>query len=73
MNEHVKSKQKQTTHFGFEEIPVTEKAQRVGQVFHSVADKYDLMNDLMSVGLHRLWKRLAIQSAHRHSWSDVSC
>lgn len=62
MNEHVKSKQKQTTHFGFEEIPVTEKAQRVGQVFHSVADKYDLMNDLMSVGLHRLWKRLAIQS-----------
>lgn len=52
---------KQTTHFGFEEIPVDEKAGRVAEVFHSVAGKYDLMNDLMSAGVHRLWKRFAIE------------
>ncbi|MGH8379209.1 MAG: class I SAM-dependent methyltransferase, partial [Gammaproteobacteria bacterium] len=46
---------KQTTHFGFQEIPVAEKARRVGEVFSSVADRYDLMNDLMSFGIHRLW------------------
>ena len=51
----------QTTHFGFEEVPIGEKAARVGEVFHSVAAKYDLMNDLMSAGLHRLWKHKAIQ------------
>jgi len=50
----------QTTHFGFQNVPVAEKAQRVGQVFHSVAGRYDTMNDLMSFGLHRLWKRQAI-------------
>ena len=50
-----------TTHFGFETVPVSEKVQRVGQVFHSVADKYDLMNDLMSFGIHRLWKRFTIE------------
>ena len=62
MSEHTETEQTETTHFGFEEVPVAEKVQRVGEVFHSVAAKYDLMNDLMSVGLHRLWKRLAIQS-----------
>jgi demethylmenaquinone methyltransferase/2-methoxy-6-polyprenyl-1,4-benzoquinol methylase len=51
----------QTTHFGFEEVPVNEKAQRVAGVFHSVASKYDLMNDLMSGGIHRLWKRFTIE------------
>jgi demethylmenaquinone methyltransferase/2-methoxy-6-polyprenyl-1,4-benzoquinol methylase len=49
------------THFGFEQIPEREKARRVGDVFASVAPKYDLMNDLMSLGLHRVWKAFAIQ------------
>ncbi len=45
-----------TTHFGFQEIPEDEKAGRVRGVFGSVASKYDLMNDAMSLGIHRLWK-----------------
>jgi demethylmenaquinone methyltransferase/2-methoxy-6-polyprenyl-1,4-benzoquinol methylase len=49
------------THFGFETVPEQEKAGRVRGVFSSVAGKYDLMNDLMSLGLHRLWKAFAIQ------------
>jgi demethylmenaquinone methyltransferase/2-methoxy-6-polyprenyl-1,4-benzoquinol methylase len=49
-----------TTHFGFREVPVQEKAGRVGEVFSSVASNYDRMNDLMSLGLHRLWKRFAV-------------
>jgi demethylmenaquinone methyltransferase/2-methoxy-6-polyprenyl-1,4-benzoquinol methylase len=49
-----------TTHFGFENVPRTEKASRVRAVFDSVAPRYDLMNDLMSLGLHRLWKRFAL-------------
>jgi len=53
--------QKNTTHFGFQEVPVEEKADRVADVFHSVASKYDLMNDLMSGGVHRLWKRFTIE------------
>jgi demethylmenaquinone methyltransferase/2-methoxy-6-polyprenyl-1,4-benzoquinol methylase len=50
-----------TTHFGFEQVPTEEKARRVARVFDSVADRYDLMNDLMSLGVHRLWKRYAVQ------------
>jgi demethylmenaquinone methyltransferase / 2-methoxy-6-polyprenyl-1,4-benzoquinol methylase len=50
------------THFGFEEVAETEKRGRVRGVFDSVADRYDLMNDLMSVGLHRLWKRFAVDA-----------
>jgi demethylmenaquinone methyltransferase/2-methoxy-6-polyprenyl-1,4-benzoquinol methylase len=46
----------QNTHFGFQSVPLDEKQGRVNQVFHSVAQKYDVMNDLMSIGLHRLWK-----------------
>ena len=49
-----------TTHFGFDTVPEAEKAKRVAGVFTSVAGKYDVMNDLMSVGLHRLWKRFAV-------------
>jgi demethylmenaquinone methyltransferase/2-methoxy-6-polyprenyl-1,4-benzoquinol methylase len=49
-----------TTHFGFETVAEEEKAKKVAGVFTSVASKYDVMNDLMSVGLHRLWKRYAI-------------
>ena len=45
-----------TTHFGFRDVPVGEKQKLVGEVFSSVAGKYDLMNDAMSLGAHRLWK-----------------
>jgi len=48
------------THFGFETVAEEEKAKRVAGVFTSVAGKYDVMNDLMSAGLHRLWKRFAV-------------
>jgi demethylmenaquinone methyltransferase/2-methoxy-6-polyprenyl-1,4-benzoquinol methylase len=48
------------TDFGFEDVPWTEKAKRVGSVFASVAGKYDVMNDLMSFGVHRLWKRFTL-------------
>lgn len=51
---------KDTTDFGFTEVPIQEKAQRVAAVFHSVASKYDVMNDLMSFGLHRWWKRFTL-------------
>ncbi len=54
---------KDTTHFGFEDVAVADKAKKVGAVFHSVAEKYDIMNDVMSAGLHRLWKRFAINLA----------
>jgi len=50
----------ETTHFGFKTVPTAEKQAKVAEVFHSVAAKYDLMNDLMSMGIHRLWKRFAI-------------
>ncbi len=50
------------THFGFEQVDPGEKARRVRGVFDSVAQKYDLMNDLMSAGLHRLWKRFAVNA-----------
>lgn len=49
------------TDFGYERVPAQEKKPRVEKVFSSVARRYDLMNDLMSVGLHRLWKRFAIE------------
>lgn len=47
--------------FGFKQVPAEEKASRVGEVFSSVAERYDVMNDLMSVGLHRLWKQQALR------------
>jgi demethylmenaquinone methyltransferase / 2-methoxy-6-polyprenyl-1,4-benzoquinol methylase len=50
-----------TTHFGFEQVKVGEKASRVADVFHSVASRYDVMNDVMSGGVHRLWKRYTIE------------
>jgi demethylmenaquinone methyltransferase/2-methoxy-6-polyprenyl-1,4-benzoquinol methylase len=49
-----------TTHFGYQTVSSEDKAQKVAEVFHSVASKYDIMNDLMSFGIHRLWKRFAI-------------
>jgi demethylmenaquinone methyltransferase / 2-methoxy-6-polyprenyl-1,4-benzoquinol methylase len=57
------TEQKDTTHFGFAEVPVTEKARRVRGVFDSVATRYDLMNDLMSLGIHRVWKRFTVEKA----------
>lgn len=51
----------QKTHFGYQQVPFEEKARKVADVFHSVADKYDVMNDLMSFGIHRLWKRYTIE------------
>ncbi|EYU15515.1 bifunctional demethylmenaquinone methyltransferase/2-methoxy-6-polyprenyl-1,4-benzoquinol methylase UbiE [Photorhabdus aegyptia] len=54
---------KQTTHFGFRTVAKDEKAGMVADVFHSVATKYDLMNDLMSFGIHRIWKRVAIDAS----------
>jgi demethylmenaquinone methyltransferase / 2-methoxy-6-polyprenyl-1,4-benzoquinol methylase len=49
-----------TTHFGFKTVDEAEKQQKVGEVFHSVAQKYDVMNDVMSAGLHRVWKKFAV-------------
>lgn len=50
-----------TTHFGYKTVKTEEKAKKVAEVFHSVASSYDLMNDLMSAGIHRLWKRMTIE------------
>ncbi len=57
------SHKEQTTHFGYQQVPVDEKSNKVADVFHSVADKYDLMNDLMSAGVHRLWKKYTIDTS----------
>ncbi|XP_029960737.1 2-methoxy-6-polyprenyl-1,4-benzoquinol methylase, mitochondrial [Salarias fasciatus] len=52
------------THFGFETVPEAEKAKRVYQVFENVAQKYDIMNDAMSLGIHRLWKDMLLHVMH---------
>lgn len=52
-----------TTHFGFREVPVAEKQKLVGEVFSSVARKYDVMNDAMSLGIHRVWKRFFVATS----------
>lgn len=57
------SKDARTTDFGFEKVAEHDKAQRVGRVFDSVAPRYDVMNDLMSAGLHRLWKAFTVRQA----------
>ena len=49
------------THFGFKEVEASKKADHVGEVFHSVAEEYDLMNDVMSLGMHRAWKQMLIE------------
>jgi demethylmenaquinone methyltransferase/2-methoxy-6-polyprenyl-1,4-benzoquinol methylase len=53
----------ETTHFGFQRVPVADKVRKVAAVFDSVATRYDLMNDLMSFGIHRLWKRFCIEAS----------
>ncbi len=55
------AEEKNTTHFGFQSVAWDEKEKKVGEVFHSVAKNYDLMNDLMSIGIHRLWKRFTVE------------
>jgi len=52
----------ETTHFGFRDVPLEDKQTLVNEVFHSVASRYDLMNDLMSAGLHRFWKDIMINT-----------
>lgn len=59
------------THFGFETVPESDKSRRVGAVFDSVASRYDLMNDVMSFGAHRLWKRFAVELAGLHGGEHV--
>jgi demethylmenaquinone methyltransferase / 2-methoxy-6-polyprenyl-1,4-benzoquinol methylase len=56
----MQDEQQKTTHFGFETVAEHDKQKKVGEVFHSVAQKYNIMNDVMSAGLHRLWKRFAV-------------
>lgn len=60
LKENTAMTSEQNTHFGFKTVAETEKAKKVAEVFHSVANKYDLMNDVMSAGLHRGWKRFAV-------------
>lgn len=60
MNKAKKTSPDETTHFGFQSVAWEEKVDHVKQVFDTVASRYDLMNDLMSLGVHRLWKRLLI-------------
>ena len=52
------------THFGYQNVESNKKEQLVANVFHSVAAKYDIMNDVMSFGVHRLWKRFTIDAAN---------
>ena len=59
------------THFGYQTVRKEEKAAKVAEVFHSVAAKYDLMNDLMSMGIHRLWKRFTVTLAGVRSGQSV--
>jgi demethylmenaquinone methyltransferase / 2-methoxy-6-polyprenyl-1,4-benzoquinol methylase len=59
------------THFGYTQVPEEDKAQRVGEVFRSVAPSYDVMNDLMSLGLHRWWKRFALEMSGVREGSRV--
>lgn len=60
-----------TTHFGFKDVPWEEKQGKVAGVFHSVAQKYDVMNDLMSFGIHRIWKRFTIELSGVHKGQRV--
>lgn len=55
------TEQKKTTHFGFSSVSWDEKEKKVAEVFHSVAKNYDVMNDLMSLGIHHLWKRYTVE------------
>src|SRR6202000_2511292 len=58
----VMSRPDETTHFGYRDVPLDDKQALVNSVFHSVASRYDLMNDLMSAGLHRVWKDIMVNT-----------
>ena len=60
-----------TTHFGYREVPVADKQKLVGEVFSSVAGRYDLMNDVMSLGIHRIWKRYFVATAQARKGDRV--
>ena len=60
-----------TTHFGFKQVAIEEKVKLVRGVFDSVAQHYDVMNDLMSLGIHRIWKRIAVDLSHVHEGAQV--
>ena len=60
-----------TTHFGFKTVDEQDKARHVRSVFDSVASKYDVMNDLMSMGMHRLWKAYTVQVANLKEGDQV--
>lgn len=62
-SQHSADSAPQSTHFGFQSVPESEKARKVAEVFHSVAQRYDIMNDFMSAGLHRVWKAFTIGRA----------
>ena len=63
--------QDETTHFGYQNVKAGEKAGKVAEVFHSVAAKYDVMNDLMSAGIHRLWKRVTIENSSARAGQTI--
>ena len=70
------NKPQDSTHFGYKDVPASEKAGMVADVFHSVAGKYDIMNDAMSLGIHRLWKQFAIAQVGvrpGHRVLDLAC
>ena len=60
-----------TTHFGYTTVEEDQKVHKVAEVFHSVAAKYDIMNDLMSAGLHRVWKAYTLQVANLKEGDQV--
>ncbi|MGZ8153130.1 MAG: ubiquinone/menaquinone biosynthesis methyltransferase, partial [Methylovulum sp.] len=60
-----------TTHFGFKQVATEEKVKLVRSVFDSVAGQYDIMNDLMSLGVHRIWKRIAVQLSNVRKGEQV--
>ncbi len=74
MPDHRDEEQKvkgETTHFGYEQVATEDKVERVRGVFDSVVDRYDLMNDMMSLGIHRLWKRQAIEMSGARSGQRI--
>ena len=62
---------KETTHFGFSQVPIREKASRVAEVFHSVSGRYDVMNDVMSLGTHRIMKQMAANATRARAGHSV--
>ena len=67
----IRMSETETTHFGYQRIARDDKVKRVGEVFSSVASRYDLMNDVMSMGVHRLWKRYALHLSGVHEGHHV--